>query len=250
MFFTSNEDKHSVKPKQFLQSRKVVKPDTQVKNHEAIFNNNHKESLEKITNLKTSLQDSNYIIKKPQTNNEPQNPDEPSNFNSQLLLEKKSEPDENPDPINQIKQELTIKDDHIKTLQNQIHNHTNKNHYTANLAINKEMFDKLYIQEKKKNNSLALNMQISEIEFKKKAEIAEREREKQIRLDMLEKIKEDKIREHMEYQRKVAEYRSQLDMQKAYIKDVRFNESIRGRLERPEELYMDHIVDSPNAGYY
>ncbi|OMJ77373.1 hypothetical protein SteCoe_23071 [Stentor coeruleus] len=244
MFFTSNEDKNIVNPKQFLQGRKVINSNTQDNNLETISNNNHKESPEKITDLKISQQDIQVVLKKPQIFNEP------LTSNSPLLLEKKSEPEGNPDSINQLKQDLIIKDDHIKTLQNQMYNHTNKNQYTTNLAINKEMFDKLYIQEKKRNNSLALTMQISEIEIKKKAELAEREREKLLRLNMLEKIKEDKAREHLEYQRRVAEYRSQLDTQKAYIKDLRFNESIRGRLEKPGEFYMDHIIDSPNAGYY
>lgn len=108
----------------------------------------------------------------------------------------------------------------------------------------------MYIQEKKRNNSVALNQQISELEAKRKVEIAEREREMQMRLDMLDKVKEEKIREQYDNKRKVLEYRNQLDMQKAYSKDVKFNESFRGRQEKNNEFYLDHIIDSPNAGYF
>ncbi|OMJ72883.1 hypothetical protein SteCoe_28575 [Stentor coeruleus] len=245
MLFTPNE--HLRDPP----VRKGIKLFNNYRNHQSIFEPNFSESPNKLIGQKVSLSEYSSVLKKDLKENlEPEIPEEPSSPESSSPPDKDSEPISYLDSINNLKLELNSKEEEIKKLQEAINNYSStSNPYAKNTAINKELFDKMYIQEKKRNNSVALSQQISELEAKRKIEVSEREREMQIRLDMLDKVKEEKIREQYDNKRKVLEYKNQLDMQKAYLKDVKFNESFRGRQEKPNEFYLDHIIDSPNAGY-
>jgi hypothetical protein len=251
MFFPSNVENEAVILKQVSSAkRRGLRLFNAHKNHQSSHSPDINDSPEKLYGKKVSLSEYDSALKSQLKSNEDQSRIKHLSIN-ELPNSSDSEIDiaENNDAVSSLKNELTQKEEEIKRLQNELQSSHNSN-FGKSVGINKEMFDRLYYKEKQRENANGLDLQLKEQEERKRILIVEKEKEKQELINIIQKMNEDKSKEHEEQVRKLKNYRAELDMQKAYRLDLKYNDTYNNKPERKFESFPEMFVDSPNAGYF